>query len=336
MEEPLRMRCNIRMVGRTIHHIIERNLDFQLTAGGDKLVPVVPGTELRLQRHVAAVFVTDRPGTADVAWYGNQAVVLALAKTVTDGVDRRQIDDVETHRLDVVQATDAVLQGAMPVRHVALRTREELIPGGKTGDWPIDHDRQRWRQLMAFAAIGVAGHHAAHDLADAQINGTALLAGSQRSFDGRDDAQHAAEILALRHGGRLLEDHQTLEQFAPEVCTRYALLADFVHPRQISFGIRLDRVLPATDRGDRKLTEPAVVVALRHRAFLPFLVTDLARLEHGRQFVMAFLVDVGADGNLLADDALDGETATDHLRLDRFDDHTRVFFGNHHHSAPKS
>jgi hypothetical protein len=68
------------------------------------------------------------------------------------------------------------------------------------------------------------------------------------------------------------------------------------------------------------------VIGLSCHLFSP----TLAHLEHGRQLVVAFLVDVGADGDLLADDALDGEAAAVHLRLDRFDDHTGVVFGNHH------
>jgi hypothetical protein len=79
----------------------------------------------------------------------------------------------------------------------------------------------------------------------------------------------------------------------------------------------------------------SVVVALRHRAFLPPLVADLAYLEHGRQLVVALLVDVRADGDLLADDAFDGKAAAVDLRLDRFDDHAGVVLGNHH-AAPKS
>jgi hypothetical protein len=45
------------------------------------------------------------------------------------------------------------------------------------------------------------------------------------------------------------------------------------------------------------------VIGLSCHLFL----ADPAHLEHGRQLVVAFLVDVGADGDLLADDALDGK-----------------------------
>jgi hypothetical protein len=44
-----------------------------------------------------------------------------------------------------------------------------------------------------------------------------------------------------------------------------------------------------------------------------------------------FLVDIGADGDFLADDALDGEAAAVHLRLDGFDDHAGVVL----HAAPE-
>jgi hypothetical protein len=179
---------------------------------------------------VTAILVADRPRAADIARNGRQTVVLALPETVADGMDRRQIHDIETHRPDLAQTTDAVLQGAMPVRHIGLRARKELVPRGKAGDWPIDHDRQRWRQFVALAAIGVAGHHAAHHTADSQVYSALLLAGSECALDRGDDAVHAYAILALRDGRRPFEDYQPLQQFTGKVGTRYVLFADFVGP----------------------------------------------------------------------------------------------------------
>jgi hypothetical protein len=67
-------------------------------------------------------------------------------------------------------------------------------------------------------------------------------------------------------------------------------------------------------RGDRELALPTIVFALGHRAFLPLLFADLAHLEYSGQFVVALLVDVGADDNLLADDTFDGKATAVDLR----------------------
>jgi hypothetical protein len=57
---------------------------------------------------------------------------------------------------------------------------------------------------------------------------------------------------------------------------------------------------------------------------VPLLVADSAQLEQRREPIVAFLIDVGADGDLLADDALDGVAAVTDLRVDGFDDHTGI------------
>jgi hypothetical protein len=181
----------------------------------------------------------------------HQAVVLALAEAVADRVNRRQIDDIEAHRLDLAQAANAVLQGAMPVRHAALRARKELVPGGEAGHRPIDHDRQRGRQFVALAAVGAARHQAAHHAADAEVDRALLLADGQRTLH-----RVIRPLMRVRAGpgasaAEVFRICQPLEEFAVEVGAGHVLLGDLVRPTTGSARRRLRWCTPS-DRSRRR------------------------------------------------------------------------------------
>jgi len=96
---------------------------------------------------------------------------------------------------------------------------------------------------------------------------------------------------------------------AGELRAGHVLLADLIYPGKVAFGVGLDGVLPAADRGDGEFAVPAIVVARLQRALQPGRRSRRAHLETCGELVVTFLVDIGGDGNFLADDALDGETA---------------------------
>ena len=59
----------------------------------------------------------------------------------------RQVDDVEAHRLDVVEPVDGVGQRAVTGRRGERRAGEELVPRAEAGAHRIDLDVERLRQL---------------------------------------------------------------------------------------------------------------------------------------------------------------------------------------------
>src|SRR5918997_2991435 len=76
---------------------------------------------------VAAGLAPNGPRNPHVAGFGSERVVLALAVGLPDGVDRRQVNDVEAHVGDAGEVLGRGLEG--PVRSAAAGgAREELVP----------------------------------------------------------------------------------------------------------------------------------------------------------------------------------------------------------------
>ena len=73
--------------------------------------------ELRVHVGKAALVAADGVGAAGFAFLGGRAVIFPFAKTPPDGVDRRQVGDVEMHRLDVVEVRRRVGAPAIEVGH---------------------------------------------------------------------------------------------------------------------------------------------------------------------------------------------------------------------------
>ena len=114
--EPFGMVLDPRMVGRGVKGDVEG--DFQaVPLGGVHHPPeVVHRSQFGMDRLVAPVLRADRVGAADIVLARRQRVVAALAVGLADGVDRREIQDVEAHFLDVRQARDHVVEAAVDIR----------------------------------------------------------------------------------------------------------------------------------------------------------------------------------------------------------------------------
>src|SRR5690606_42154543 len=119
------------------------------------LEPVAPGllderaeravaAELGVDRVVPAVLRPDRVRPAGVAREGGERVVAALAVRRADGVDGRQVDDVEPHLRDGGQAAG---RGGERARAPA----PVLEPPGALGAWEhlVPRARERERALDA-------------------------------------------------------------------------------------------------------------------------------------------------------------------------------------------
>ena len=68
---------------------------------------------------------------------GFYCVVLALAKTFSDGRNGGQVEDVETHFRHIVHAAGHIAQRAVLAGGCRPRTRKKLVPGGKARFFPV-------------------------------------------------------------------------------------------------------------------------------------------------------------------------------------------------------
>ena len=135
------------MVGRALQGQVESHLETEFVGPGDKGIEIVERAELRVDGVMAALGRSDRVRRTRIVLVGDQRVVRALAVDRADRVDRRQVDDVETHRRDGRQPLGGGGEGArLPqpgglVELAALGAREELVPGAVQRPLPFDQPR---------------------------------------------------------------------------------------------------------------------------------------------------------------------------------------------------
>ena len=137
--EPLGVLRDPPVIGGALEGDVERQLETTRVTGVDDRVHVVEGPEVGMDGEV----VGDPPWAADVTGCRLDAVVATLAMDDADRVDRREVDDIETHRGDVVEAIDHIAQGGGSSARMHGRPREQLVPGTETPTLGIDVDGER-------------------------------------------------------------------------------------------------------------------------------------------------------------------------------------------------
>ena len=103
LQKPLLMFLDVRMVGRRLKRDVERDFDSVAMGRFDEMPEIGERSELRMNRFVAAFVRSDGPRTADILRTGVDDVVASLAKFLSDRMDRRQVEHVESHLGDARQ-----------------------------------------------------------------------------------------------------------------------------------------------------------------------------------------------------------------------------------------
>src|SRR5437879_2491906 len=91
------------MVGRALERDVERDGQAVLTRRSHEPAEVFQRAQLRVDRLVPALIGPDGPRAARLVGLCPDAVVRALAMRAADGVDGREVEDVEAHAGDVGQ-----------------------------------------------------------------------------------------------------------------------------------------------------------------------------------------------------------------------------------------
>ena len=105
-----------------MERVVDGHLYAVVLGSLDEVVEILETAKARIEGQVAALFRADGPGAPGVTRASKQRVVLPLAETVADGVDRWDVQDIEAQ---VGQAGD--LRGRTP--QAAKAAREQLVPG---------------------------------------------------------------------------------------------------------------------------------------------------------------------------------------------------------------
>src|SRR5258708_4331740 len=111
--EPLRMFANVRVIRRALKRQIQGNLNSALRGDADKSFEILERTQLWMHRLVAAFRGANCPWAAHVLGPSPWRILAAFSAGAADGVDRRQVQDVEPKVLNVRQNRFAVLEGAV-------------------------------------------------------------------------------------------------------------------------------------------------------------------------------------------------------------------------------
>ncbi|MCF0089077.1 hypothetical protein B0E37_04165 [Streptomyces sp. MH192] len=250
-----------------------------------------------MDRVVPALGRADRPGAADVGLARGERVVGPLAEGRPDGVDGRQVDDVETHLRDGRKSFRGGAEGAVQrrVRLPALAAREELVPRAEQRPLPLHPERERGRGGDEFAQ-GVGGQ----DRPDAGgergpvpgLRGTGPVA----QCLGGGEERGAGRRVGHPVGGPLVQS-RTLLQHQLDVLAGRDLDSGVVPPGGDGVAPRLHPVGPVADRRRGDLGAPAVGAGgqLPHRRPGPRTALRIRQHDVGGDRVVALREERGGD-----------------------------------------
>ena len=275
-----------------------------------------------MDRVVPAVLRPDRPGGAGVPGPGGQRVVGALAVDLADRVDRRQVDHVEAHAGDRVEALGGRAQGpagdlaGRGVDGGALGPREELVPAAVERPRPVREDgvRTHHRQQVADRVRGEhRGELGRLERREPRLDGAL---GVLRGGDGRLEHVGGGTLLllavqALEHP---LEEQLPLGEHQVDVDTGRDLEPGGVlpGPDRVGPGLDLEGPPPGLVGREPRVVPVRDVGVLHHLHRRPSLAAGIGRDHLGAELVVTLAEHAGGHRKGLADRRLRREvTAVD-------------------------
>src|SRR5206468_7609111 len=99
--KPFGMLADIRMVGRALVCDIQSDFHSTISRNGDETAEIVKCPQLRMYGLMPALRAADGPRTAWIAPPRLRRAVLSFAMSHTDGMDRREVKNIETHPGDL-------------------------------------------------------------------------------------------------------------------------------------------------------------------------------------------------------------------------------------------
>ena len=208
----------------------------------------------------------DGPGAAGVVGAGGQGVVRPFAEAPADRVDRRQVENVESHPGDIRQPSLGVLERSGAVGIGGARPGEHLVPGAEAGALALDHDPQGAVVGLAAAAVGVARHQMRQLGIERRVDPWGLVA---VAADQLGTVAEAVGVGPLGPSCGRADELGPLEQLARDVLSGLRLLGQLVMPRGERIDPRQHGVFLPAQSVDRKPAGPGVVAQRRHRHLLP-------------------------------------------------------------------
>src|SRR5579864_325874 len=113
-----------RMVGCALDGEVERDFHPAVAARRDERAKVAKRAKLRMHGIVTAEPATDRVGASRITGRRAKRVVATLAVLFADRMNGDEVDRVETHRRNLIEARDAILEARAAPLDRTLRPRK--------------------------------------------------------------------------------------------------------------------------------------------------------------------------------------------------------------------
>ena len=317
--EPLGMLVHPWMIGGRLERDVESDLEIVLGRLRDELAKLLEGSELGMNGRVTSQLRSDRPRTPGLTLVSLQGVVPSLAEALSDRMNRRQVQHVESHRGDVRKPLGRGCERAVLPTGPG-RSGEHLVPGREPCTLPIDGDRQGPIELQREPAIRVAIHQRGK-IAREQLAGLRLA----RYCPASKHLSPPAERLSI--GGRwirpldgLVDQLRCNQKLDRHVLLRVDPFAHVPEPGEKPVDPGHDRELVVTDLGDLESPPPTVIDERKHRRLVPLGLIRPAPQEPGRNAVVSVREDIRLDLHAIAHHALGRKTTAVDLRCHALDD----------------
>ncbi|KAI3480411.1 hypothetical protein L1887_57425 [Cichorium endivia] len=294
--EPARMFLQPGVVLRALDGEVEGDLQAMLGGGGHQAAEVLAATQLRVDRVVAAVRAADGVGAAGIVRPGLQGIVAALAELAADGVDRREIEDVEAHVADHRQACVNIVEGAVAAGIVGDRARKQLVPAGERGALAL-HVEGEFRAATEVAAGVGLGHQRPGILGQQQLH---LGRRRQALAQALDQSRQMITEGVAAALGTVLQVQAPFFQLQGDVHPGGEFLFQVVAIGGVGVDPGFDQEQVAAHFADAEPGVPAIVAQQAHRLAVPEPAAGLAPVEGNSQDIMAIGVHLATDRHGLA------------------------------------
>src|ERR1700722_5123310 len=123
----------VGMIGSALKGEVQGDFNLKFLRGGLQGLEIRERAEGGMNGLVATFDGADGPGTAGVSGLKRSGIIFSLTVIAADGMDRREIQNVEAHFSDVGEASDAIAEGSGFGGIVGARAREHFIPRAEDG-----------------------------------------------------------------------------------------------------------------------------------------------------------------------------------------------------------
>src|SRR6266404_4800087 len=262
-----------------------------------------------MYRVVSALSGADGVRTSGIAFKCGHRIVAALAVGVADGVNRREIDDIEAHRRDIRQPRDAILERAVLAGDLALAARHHLVPCAVSRPPPVRH---QWKQLRS-RQVGsrLAFGHGVLQFSGQERSG---ITGLQifLALPYNDCGRGVSAELRLRQHAR------AFDRVEGKVDAGFLLELESVPPGGEFVGPGLDRIDVAPGLVRDEQSAPAVVAVMGHRRAAPFPIALATPDQRRAHHIVPVAIDIRPDFDALSNDTLHRKAAAFDARINIF------------------